>query len=121
LGGPKGAARSRAGGPWSSDRPLSGATEGSGGYVGQRPRAGGGFLYRLFVGLSERNVLDPDNSHFTTDNSKESSRLFTARPPSPGMHWGDLFERADEYRTDVATIRETLADRRAADEEETDA
>ncbi len=37
------------------------------------------------------------------------------------MHWGDLFERADEYRTDVATIRETLADRRAADEEETDA
>jgi len=38
------------------------------------------------------------------------------------MHWGDLFERADEYRTDAATIRETLADRRAtADEEDADA
>lgn len=38
------------------------------------------------------------------------------------MHWGDLFERADEYETDVATIRETLADHRAtADEEDPDA
>jgi hypothetical protein len=34
------------------------------------------------------------------------------------MHWGDLFERADEYRTDVATIRETLADHRADPEGE---
>ncbi len=37
------------------------------------------------------------------------------------MHWGDLFERAEEYRTDATTIRETLADRRAADEEDADA
>ncbi len=28
------------------------------------------------------------------------------------MDWADLFERADDYATDVATIRETLASRR---------
>lgn len=28
------------------------------------------------------------------------------------MNWADLFDRADEYETDVATIREALAARR---------
>ncbi|WP_269814492.1 hypothetical protein [Halorussus litoreus] len=28
------------------------------------------------------------------------------------MNWGDLFERAEDHRTDVATIRERLEARR---------
>lgn len=31
------------------------------------------------------------------------------------MHWADLFDRADEYETDVATVREALAARREAE------
>lgn len=40
------------------------------------------------------------------------------------MSWADLFERAEEYETDVETIRETLDARRGADtktEDESDA
>ena len=33
------------------------------------------------------------------------------------MSWADLFERAEEYETDVETIREALAARRDDDAE----
>jgi predicted ATP-grasp superfamily ATP-dependent carboligase len=35
--------------------------------------------------------------------------LFTPRLPSSSVNWADLFERAEEYETDVETIRQRLA------------
>ena len=42
--------------------------------------------------------------------------LFTPRLPSSSVNWADLFERAEEYDTDVETIRERLAAHREEDD-----
>jgi predicted ATP-grasp superfamily ATP-dependent carboligase len=36
------------------------------------------------------------------------------------VNWADIFERAEAYETDVETIRETLAARRAEQTEKTE-